>query len=98
MKSSNLEPGIHADEEGKPSFILIEDVEDIKGRVWFQHNCNGEFSGGTLPNAKWQVIKKVPLTVHPSINCVSCGLHGWIEEDKWVSAQLLLEQVESKLR
>jgi hypothetical protein len=49
--------------------------------------------GGTLwfnvPEApegpKWDVIKRSPLTLTPSIAC-SCGMHGFVTDGKWVDA------------
>jgi hypothetical protein len=32
----------------------------------------------------WQLSTLDPLTIHPSVLCRSCGLHGWIKEGKWV--------------
>lgn len=34
---------------------------------------------------KWRVEQWEPLTVHPSILCRVCGLHGYIREGAWVS-------------
>lgn len=36
--------------------------------------------------AKWRVRKWDPLTLHPSIHRVECGLHGFIREGRWVPA------------
>lgn len=34
----------------------------------------------------WDVIKREPLTLQPSIRCKACGSHGYITEGKWVPA------------
>lgn len=34
----------------------------------------------------WQVEQQEPLTVSPSLLCVSCGDHGFIREGRWVPA------------
>jgi hypothetical protein len=34
----------------------------------------------------WQVIKRDPLTLTPSIRCRACGTHGHITGGRWVPA------------
>lgn len=31
----------------------------------------------------WQVMSKEPITVKPSIQCMSCGCHGFITNGVW---------------
>ncbi len=35
---------------------------------------------------KWQIVSKEPLTVSPSILCRQCGVHGFWQNDEWISA------------
>lgn len=46
--------------------------------------CIGGFQwrGKTGPN--WTLVSLDPLTVTPSIHCLSCGDHGFIRGGKWV--------------
>lgn len=32
----------------------------------------------------WQVSSLDPLTIHPSVLCRTCGLHGWIRNGVWM--------------
>ena len=34
----------------------------------------------------WDLVSREPLTLSPSINCLDCGCHGFIQSGKWVSA------------
>lgn len=36
--------------------------------------------------AVWQVESWEPLTISPSLLCVTCGHHGWIRGGRWVNA------------
>jgi hypothetical protein len=42
----------------------------------------GIFEGRTM----WQVQSWDPLTINPSLLCLTCGDHGFIREGKWVPA------------
>jgi hypothetical protein len=35
---------------------------------------------------KWTLVTDDPLTMHPSVLCRTCGLHGWITNGQWVTA------------
>lgn len=50
------------------------------GGVYFD-NAPGDWRG-----ARWQLQQKDPLTIHPSILCHNCGLHGHIKQGRWVPA------------
>lgn len=39
-----------------------------------------------VKGARWQLLKEDPLTIAPSVLCVTCGLHGFIQEGRWVPA------------
>lgn len=39
-----------------------------------------------VKGARWQVQSEDPLTIHPSILCKTCGLHGFIQQGRWVPA------------
>lgn len=39
-----------------------------------------------MKEAKWTVRQWDPLTLHPSIHRVECGLHGFIRDGRWVPA------------
>lgn len=38
------------------------------------------------PGARWQVQSWDPLTLSPSLLCLECGDHGFIQNGKWVPA------------
>lgn len=53
----------------------------------FTHSCVDERFEGRLPLCKdsgWRVMLDEPLTVCPAIECVPCGLKGWITAGRWV--------------
>lgn len=74
----------------EPTFKFDEETQ----RVEFTHDCkqtDGESLTGFLPNSKWTVIQKEPLTVTPSIHCDPGGVlgecvHGFITNGKWVNS------------
>lgn len=39
-----------------------------------------------LEGPRWQVHSWEPLTITPSVHCLSCGHHGWIRDGVWVPA------------
>lgn len=66
---------------------LIEEHDSPSGR------CSGSvfFRGrpGVLPpdlggHPNWDVLSMEPLTLSPSIQCRTCGHHGFIREGRWV--------------
>jgi hypothetical protein len=54
--------------------VLLDD-----GHVQFTHQCLDGPDTTILPNSKWHVVQKDPLTVQPSVHCRRCEWHGWIE-------------------
>ena len=47
---------------------------------------NFENAPDWVTGPRWHVIKEEPLTISPSVHCVTCGLHGFIQEGQWVPA------------
>lgn len=81
-------------------FSRMVNSDEVRVGVIEWHYCGGtteeHFSGGSLlfdmpentgeNRPKWQLLKEEPLTLHPSVLCRTCGLHGWIQEGRWVPA------------
>lgn len=70
---------------------LVEASGPTKRNLLWVHNCkNGkpavcwiDLASGTMH----KLISDDPLHIEPSILCpVGCGDHGWIRDDKWVTA------------
>lgn len=80
------------------SRVVNSDGHPVGVLEW--HYCGGSteehFAAGSLlfdiqENAgqnrpKWTLVSDEPLTLHPSVLCRTCGLHGWIQQGRWVSA------------
>lgn len=67
-------------------FRFCLEVDDERGEtIWFAcpHDPGMSVLGVT---GTWKATQRDPLTVMPSINCTSCGCHGWIRDGKWVPA------------
>lgn len=82
------------------SFTYANDEQDLPVGMTESHpgkndeRCHGSVRFDTpeahaaysAPGPHWQVESWVPLTISPSILCMSCGHHGYIRNGKWVSA------------
>jgi hypothetical protein len=72
------------------------DGQEIGRSVW--HDCKHDYTAcgitfdteaGRASNpgrARWTVESLEPLTVSPSVLCLTCGLHGFIRNGQWVPA------------
>lgn len=53
------------------------------GGAW----CAGFVGFSLIPHREgigtWRVDRFDPLTLHPSIGCRACGVHGWIRDGRW---------------
>lgn len=89
--------GWSPDRELNPQFAHLPDVE--RYMVLLEHQCGDRrvANGCTLdsevsreldpdPRPRWEVVSWEPLTLNPSILCLSCQLHGWIRDGRWVPA------------
>jgi hypothetical protein len=90
--------GWHPDRSLNPQFEHLPDVETFS--AWISHSSpkTGEDCVSAItfdapvarqlvqPKALWQVLSWDPLTVDPSILCLTCGDHGHIRQGKWVRA------------
>lgn len=85
------------DRELNPQVAHLPDVD--RYMILLEHDCNGRrvASGCTLdsevsreldpdPRPRWQVVSWEPLTLSPSILCLTCKLHGFIRNGRWVPA------------
>lgn len=78
--------------DGRPHVRLSDD----KTHLLWSHECNfPDLTGATYhldvplpidPELGWRVTKEEPLTVAPSILCMSCKMHGFWENGRWVGA------------
>jgi hypothetical protein len=80
-----------------PQYDGVPDVEKFAVMVWHKttdgrwcvSGCNlaGDVQRKIEPNhPAWQVDCWEPLTLSPSILCLTCRDHGFIREGKWVTA------------
>jgi hypothetical protein len=67
--------------------------EEPAGFIFAHRHENGIWCIGSLARkgqgdgqAEWDVLSEHPLTLSPSILRKACGLHGFIQNGKWVSA------------
>ena len=63
------------------NFVGLQDDGTVAG-----HLPLAEEEQHMLPRGKekcWTVVQREPLTVVPSIQCGSCGLHGFITDGEW---------------
>lgn len=72
------------DKHGNWVGILLWHVCD-RGKLQ-PSGVNFENAPEWIKGPRWQLAAEDPLTVHPSILCESCGLHGFITAGIWVSA------------
>lgn len=102
MTVVNVEPGAHAVDIGSGCFIeYAEYGGETAGVNEWHRNAAGEwcrgwvaFNGSAWANhfsgvkefQGWDVVKRDPLTLSPSIKCRACGHHGHIQAGKWVPA------------
>lgn len=72
---------------------------DEEGRgFWFLHECDsdsGRWAAGAgfklerlLPfgGVGWTLVQETPLTISPSIQCMSCNCHGFFRDGAWIPA------------
>lgn len=76
-----------------PQYDGIPDVERWGALIYCPHELTGlaTFDGEVQrridpQSPKWTVESFEPLTLSPSIHRVECGCHGFIRQDRWVSA------------
>lgn len=59
------------------------------GLIWYHTRpdngepCGGCLSWDTADTTHWTLVSREPLTLSPSLNCTTCGRHGFIENSKW---------------
>ena len=78
------------------SWIADNDGNRIGIHVW--HQCLRDYGPGTVifdneaanrmykTVAKWTLVSADPLTIAPSIHCLTCGHHGFIRDGVWIPA------------
>lgn len=86
----------HPNRELNPHTRHLPDVD--RYQLLLEHQCGDRrvANGCTLDSdvsreleptrPRWTVVSWEPLTLDPSILCLSCKLHGWIREGRWVPA------------
>lgn len=47
---------------------------------------SGVWVARRVPENLWTLVSWEPLTIAPSVLCVTCGDHGFIRDGKWVPA------------
>ena len=69
---------------------LFNKSDEWVGIYEYHLKPDGEYCAGFVPFKVhdpvrgWNVISLDPLTISPSVLC-SCGMHGFIQEGKWVN-------------
>jgi len=75
--------GVHDRPELGHVGILYEHPDGNGGRCW----GGVSFAGANPADPRgWKVESKEPLTLSPSVLCMSCNHHGFIRDGKWVPA------------
>jgi hypothetical protein len=75
--------GLHGSAESVKAGILYEHPDGKGGRCW----GGVSFKGVNPADPRgWDVQSLDPLTISPSVLCLSCQHHGFIREGKWVPA------------
>lgn len=75
------------------SIRYLSENEETVG-VIFDHNDTGSCEKrlvlwekvGTYSGILYNCLDEEPLTIENRINCVGCGLSGYIKEGKWIDA------------
>lgn len=82
--------------DAKPGSVMFTTRSGVDGTTGMIIRCPGcnEQSAldinypGSTHRTSWDMKKKVPLTLHPSVHHATdlggCGWHGWIKEGFWV--------------
>jgi len=84
------------DRDLNPQYTHLPDVD--RYMLLLEHDCNGRrvANGCTLDGdvsreldadrPRWTVLGWEPLTLHPSILCLSCQMHGFVRDSQWIPA------------
>jgi len=72
----------HPEADGSGGYLFMHRDEQSEPDLHVAPGwCVGSFS---FPD--WTLVQREPLTVSPSILCVSHGVHGFITDGKWIGA------------
>lgn len=85
------------DDDNAVRFIAWRDQPEPYGANWFHrdkrepnHVCVGGFQwrqpDPIASAVLWTLVSLEPLTIQPSLRCLTCGAHGFITDGKWVPA------------
>lgn len=75
--------GLYGDTTGLKAGIQYEHPDGKGGRCW----GGVSFKGVNHADPRgWEVQSLEPLTISPSVLCLSCNHHGFIRGGKWISA------------
>lgn len=74
--------------------LIRDHVDRFTGLTIEHEGCEPQTIKFALPwvereseNDVWHVHQWEPLTLHPSLLCDTCGLHGYIREGMWVPGE-----------
>ena len=88
----DLNPQYEGIPDADPAGIIIKHIHDdgkvCEGGVPFETEATRAMveRGLDNPDRVWQVERLEPLTISPSILRKECGLHGFIQDGKWIPA------------
>jgi hypothetical protein len=90
---------IWLDEHNAISYVTWRDQPEPYMAIWYHANpstgaiCYGSFAWRNpepenrdlllSTEALWQLVSAEPLTISPSLLCLDCGAHGFIEGGRW---------------
>lgn len=60
------------------------DGSDCSGHISFANRAWANAFDNKITT--WDLVSEDPLTISPSVLCLTCGDHGFIQEGKWVPA------------
>ncbi len=82
----------HWQDIGHGVSVEVRDIDGVAAGVAYRHQkpgggtCEGYCPLRPVVSDGWDMVKRNPLTLDPSLLCRACGHHGWVKEGKWVPA------------
>ena len=79
----------HHDDRSRHGWIVEHPTADGVKRQTFSGLCEATVrvcGRAECADTHHEVRQEELLTIHPSLGCQICGLHGWIREGRWIPA------------
>lgn len=85
-------PRIKLDDNNEVELTGLQSKPGVWGLLWYHRNpetgeqCIGGITWDPERAYHWDLVSLDPLTVSPSLLCLTCKCHGFIRDGKWVPA------------